>query len=165
MPKNLRHYLLSPLLLLILSSALIAGACRVFSATAPTPTSASPAGCAWNWAYGEGSPEFEAKLRQEFTSAGINATLSTSSYGETGGSDCSYHAMSLDMTLEVEVADTGDQAALADLAGQIDRLVRKTLDETPSAPPNLGNVLLTFISRDQGAQCRWDFAAGQCLPQ
>src|SRR5690349_5508418 len=127
MPKNLRHDRLSPLFLLILSSVLIAGACRVFSATLPTPTPADPAGCAWNWAYGEGSPEFEAQLRQEFASAGINATLSTSSYGETGGSDCSYHAMSLDMTLEVEVVDTGDQAMLADLAGQIDKLARKTL--------------------------------------
>src|SRR5688572_11299305 len=98
MPKNLRHYLLSPVLLLILSSALIAGACRVFSPTVPTLTSADPTGCAWSWTYGEGSPEFEAQLRQEFASAGINATLNTSSYGETGGPNCTYSAMSLDIT-------------------------------------------------------------------
>src|SRR5688572_11285186 len=165
MYKNPRRQRFSPLFLLILSSALLAGACRVVSPTpAPTPTPADQ-GCAWNWAYGEGSPEFEAQLRQEFLAAGINATLSTSSYGEIGGNDCSYHAMSLDVTLEVEVADSSDQATLADLSGQIDKLIRKTLKDIPSAPHNLGNVVLTFISRDQGTQCRWDFATAQCFPQ
>ncbi len=125
-----------------------------------TPTPAETP-CFWNWAYGAGSPEFEAAVRQDFAADAISGTVQTSSYGETYSCDNSYHAMSLDVELEVQAADLGDQAALAALAEKIDAIVRKEMQV--STVPNLGNFHLTFVNPAQPGKCPWDFENKQCL--
>ena len=124
----------------------------------PSPTTNES--CAWTWATGSGSSAVEDKVRQEFTTAAITGTVYTSSYGENYSCDGSYHVMGLDINIEVQVADTRDEARLAKLADSIDAIIQKAL--IGSTIPNKGRVSIRFVRASNAASCEWDIEKRQC---
>ncbi len=122
----------------------------------PTPTAEN---CFWNWAYGDGSTDFDSAVLEVFITEGIQGTVKSSSYGEVYSCDGSFHAMSLDVKLEIQVVDFGDQKILVDHADKIFPILQEKLPI--SNIPGLGNVNLTFIDSDDNT-CYWDRSSSQC---
>lgn len=121
----------------------------------PTPT-AYP--CAWNWAYRD-TPELDAELKQEFSDASINGIAIGSSFGETGGNDCSYHEMDVSITIIVNVTDLSDTATLTDLAARIEEILDQTSMYNKPSLAKQGSSL-TFKAGEQ--ECLWDIEAKAC---
>jgi hypothetical protein len=134
----------------------------------PTPTpdiaTATPTykNCFWNWAYGPGSPEFDAAVTEQLTAEGIQATVTSSSYGEVYSCDNSYHAKDLDVTVQIQVAGLQDQTLLAETATRIYALLEEK--EPISGLSGLGNINLSFINADGSSTCYWHPDLGQCQP-
>lgn len=118
--------------------------------------------CFWNWAYGEGSPEFDAAVVEQLTAEGIQATVTSTSYGETYSCDNSYHAKDLDVKVEIQAADLTDLPTLAAMVEIIYPLLREKLSITDIS--GLGNVQLTFVSADGVSTCYWDLTLNKCQP-
>lgn len=121
----------------------------------PTPT-AYP--CPWNWAYRD-TPALDAELKQAFSDAGIDGTAIGSSFGETGGDDCSYHEMDVSITITVNVTDLSDTATLADLAARIEEILGQTSMYNKPSLTKQGSSL-TFKAGEQ--ECVWDIEAKAC---
>ena len=90
----------------------------------PTPTAIPPStatvscGQPWIPAYGPGSPDLEAQIRQALAAEQISASVHSSTYGETG--DCGeFHAASIDIAVTVQVKSITDRAELEALASQV----------------------------------------------
>ncbi len=144
-----------PLLLLIKITILL-----TISFLVACGNSATNRSCAWTWSTGSGSSAVEHKVQQEFTTAAITGTVQTSSYGEINSCDGSYHAMGLDMNIEVQVTDNRDEARLAELADNIDAIIQKAM--IVSTIPNKGRVSVRFVSAGNTAGCEWNFEKRQC---
>lgn len=121
-----------------------------------TPTAEN---CFWNWAYGDGSTEFDTAVMEEFTANGIQGTVKSSSFGEVYSCENSYSPMSLDVKLEIQVADFRDQRVLIDQADKIFSILQNKLPISNIS--GLGNVNLAFIDAD-GNTCYWDRSSSQC---
>ena len=142
---------LSLLILLTLSGCrLVSSLTYVPPAPTPTPT---PEYCAWTWAYGDGSAEFDRTLAEKLAEKGITASVISSSYGEVNSCGNTYSAMALDVKLEVKVDNLADQVFLAITSEEILSLVKNNL--AVSQINNLGNVNLSFITAE-GYTCYWD---------
>jgi hypothetical protein len=127
------------------------------SSETPAPTVEN---CFWNWAYGDGSTDFDTAVMEQLLADGIRGTVKSSSYGEVYSCDGSFHAKSLDVKLEIQVVDFGDQTVLIDLADKIFQILQENLPI--STLSGLGNVNLTFIDSD-GNTCYWDRSSSQCV--
>ncbi len=148
---------LSLLILLTLSGCrLVSSLTYVPPPSTPTPT---PEYCAWTWAYGDGSADFDRTLTEKLAEKGITASIKSSSYGEVNSCGNTYSAMALDVKLEVKVDNLADQVFLATTSEEILSLVKDNL--TVSQINNLGNVNLSFITQD-GHTCYWDQSQQLC---
>jgi len=116
--------------------------------------------CYWNWAYGEGSPDFDLVIMQKLNAIGIQITVSSSSFGETNSCDQSFHAKDLDVSLEIQVPNFEDPSLLTGISEFAFRLLQENL--SVSSISNLGKVNLTFINLQDNATCNWDWDFGQC---
>ncbi len=125
-----------------------------------SPATATPQNCAWSQASGPGSAPFEKRVQTEFVTAKIDGTVQSSTYGENNSCDNSFHAMSLDSKVEINVISTDDTPALAATAGQVSAILLKSLPA--SNVPNMGNITLTFKSKLQNKVCTWDFSKSEC---
>jgi len=159
--RNFRKLGLLTLLILVNLAA-----CGVFlsASNTPNPTpeityTPTYENCFWNWAYGEGSPEFEVAVLDQFKNQGFPGTLKSSSYGEVYSCDQSYHAKDLDVTVVIQVESFGNQAVLNETAEKVFTILQECLPI--SSISNLGNVNLSFISAD-GNTCYWDKSSSQC---
>ncbi|MBA4384345.1 MAG: hypothetical protein C0410_06385 [Anaerolinea sp.] len=126
----------------------------------PTPTQTpTPENCFWNWAYGEGSTEFDDTITQKLASDNIQAVVKSSSYGEIYSCDQTFHPKDLDIKVEIKVDNLADQELLTKTSELVFTLLRNNL--SISNINNLGNVNLTFITPD-GNNCFWNAAQNQC---
>lgn len=148
---------LSLLILLTLSGCgLVSSLTYVPPAPTPTPT---PEYCAWTWAYGDGSMDFDRKVTEKLAENGITASVKSSSYGEVNSCGNTYSAMALDVMLEVKMDTLADQVLLATTSEEILSLLRDNL--AVSQINNLGNVNLSFITQN-GNICYWDQSQQIC---
>jgi len=122
----------------------------------PTPDQQN---CAWTWAYGDGSPEFDAAVSADLEAQGMRGYVVSSSFGENNSCDNSFAMMSLDVVAEIVVEQLSDPAALQNSADALSASLQENL--SVSGVPNLGNVTLTFVTADSQT-CFWDFDSGQC---
>jgi len=147
------------LILLTLSGCRLVSSLKALVPT-PTPTpTLTPEYCAWTWAYGDGSTEFDSSVTEKLAGDGISATVISSSYGEVYSCDHSFHPMALDVRAEIKVDILADQDLLASTSDKVLSLIR---DNRPiSNVNNLGNVSLTFITPD-GNTCYWKVEQKKC---
>lgn len=122
------------------------------STETPTQTP-TPENCFWNWAYGEGSSEFDFEVIQKLAEDGIIATVISSSYGEVYSCDNTFHPMALDVKVEIKVDNLADQELLASTSEKVLSFLKENL--SISDVNNLGNVSLAFITPD-GNICYWN---------
>lgn len=125
------------------------------------PPQAQP--CAWNWANGDSSA-LDQSLQTDLDNAGIIGKIKTSSYGETGGNDCSYHEMGITAEVTVYVVDTTDQPALAALAEHIEEILQKSSASYNKPSLANGNSALIFkgATGSTAKECRWNFKDQAC---
>jgi hypothetical protein len=122
------------------------------------PLRSTECGQPWQQTYGPGSPAFERQVAQVLATAGITATVRTSTFGETEGCG-EFHIAALDVLVTAQARDLADQNALGVLAARIDTAVRQ-IHEQARVAPNLGNFAIVFESG--GATCRWDAGSKVC---
>lgn len=131
-----------------------------------TPTAELPTvtptyeNCFWTWAYGEGSPEFDAAVLEQLTAEGIQTTVTSTSYGEVYSCDNSYHAKDLDVNVEIRMADLQDQTLLTETAIRVYAILEEKIPI--SGISSLGNIVLTFFSDDGISQCIWHYVENIC---
>lgn len=107
----------------------------------PTPICQS----AWTWASGPGSSDFDAALNQSLTDSGLTVrSVTSSTYGETDQCDGSFHAMELDVTVELEVADAPHEEVLAQTTAAVAADIKNALPI--STVPNVGRVTVRFVA-------------------
>lgn len=156
--------------LLILGFALVlCSACDpVATPASPTPTptavaSPTPTDCptAWSWATGPGSPNFDASLTRSLTDAGLTVRSAFSSaFGENNLCNGLFHAMALDITVELSVADVPGEDALAETSTMI---VKQAQDALPiSGVPNLGRVTVRFVAPEATWECITTSGGTEC---
>ncbi len=156
-PGLIKRMTLALLILLTLSGCRLVSSLKSLSST-PTPTP-TPEYCAWTWAYGDGSTEFDETVTQKLTEAGIAATVTSSSYGEVYECDHSYAAMELDVKVEIKVDNLADQDLLINTADTVASVLRDNL--TISHINNFGNVNFSFVTPD-GSTCYWNITQKRC---
>ena len=154
-----KQIVLSHIVLLTLSGCGLVSTIKT-TRTTPTPTQIStPENCSWNWAYGDGSTEFESTVTQKLAGEGILATIDSSSYGEINSCDQIFSPMVFDIKIEIKVDNLVDQDLLIALSDQV---FTDLQDNLPiSNINNLGNVSLTFITPDS-ITCNWNSSLKQC---
>ena len=166
----------SKLIILFFLMSLILAACNpiipiptfttipTFTATPKITPTNTAAPCAWNWAYGDTS-NLDYRLQEAFANADIAGVVGTSSYGETGGANCSYHEMNLTVGITVYVADTTDLPALAKLATRIEGILQNQVAPYGNKPSlTEQNSTLTFkgVTGSASKACLWDFKRQVC---
>ncbi len=114
--------------------------------------------CAWTWAYGEGSPAMEEKVKQEFEAAAIDGTVRTKTYGENYCDG--FHPAGLEVSLEVRVADFDDTESIRQLASSIQSILERHWDDWDS--PDMEYVRLKFTNADGTRACFWNFETEEC---
>ena len=118
--------------------------------------------CFWNWAYGEGSIEFDNAVMEQLTTEGIQSQVKSSSFGEIYSCDQSFHAKDLDVQMEIQINDINDQQKVADL---VERIIQLLNEKVPlSQISGLGNINIKFISGENSNTCVWDRELRQCHP-
>lgn len=148
------------ILALPLSAA--AGCSRISSSELTEIVTSTPTqeNCYWNWAYGAGSEKFDAAVMGQLTDQQVESSVKSSTYGEIYSCDQSFAAMSLDVKVEIKVEDLQDTVALSLLAEKTPTLLKENLPI--SGVQGLGNVSLTFTSKDGSSTCYWNFSTSLC---
>lgn len=146
---------LSLLVLLTLTGCrLVSSLTYVVPPPVETPTSTpTPEYCAWTWAYGDGSTEFDKAVSEKLAEKGISALVKSSGFGEVNSCTNTFSAMALDVKVEIKVDNLADQSSFATISEEIFSLVKDNL--AVSQINNLGNCNISFITPD-GSTCYWD---------
>ncbi len=122
---------------------------------APTPIAAPTAtDCptAWNWATGPGSPAFDEQLSAALVGAGLDVRgVRSTGFGENNLCNGSFHAMSLDVLVEIAVAVTPDEPEASRLNADILQAIEGA--RAFSTIPNLGRIEVHFIAPDSAWRC------------
>lgn len=158
-----------PALLIFGFALTLCSACDpVATPASPTPTptavaSPTPTDCptAWSWATGPGSPDFDDALTRSLTDAGltVNSALS-SAFGENNLCNGLFHAMALDIIVELNVADVLGEDALAETSAIVVKQAQDSL--SISGVPNLGRVTVRFIAPETTWECFTTSGGTEC---
>ncbi len=129
-------------------------------APAADPTS-TDCPTAWTWATGPGSTDFDAALSQSLTDGGLLVrSVASSAFGENNQCNGSFHAMALDVIVELEVADTSHEERFTDLSTTVIDQVKEALPI--SGIPNLGRVEVRFIAPEATWRCVTASGSTEC---
>ncbi len=128
------------------------------AAANPTPTDCPTA---WSWATGPGSPDFDEVLARSLTEGGLTVrSVASSAFGENNLCNGLFHAMALDITVELSVADVPGEDALAETSTMI---VKQAQDALPiSGVPNLGRATVRFVAPEATWECITTSGGAEC---
>ncbi len=128
------------------------------AAASPTPTDCPTA---WSWATGPGSPDFDDVLARSLTEAGLTVrSVASSAFGEDNLCNGLFHAMELDVNVELDVADATREEVFADTNAVVVRLAKDTL--AVSGVPGLGRVTVRFVAPEATWQCVTSSVSTEC---
>ncbi|MBL8092669.1 MAG: hypothetical protein JNL73_00780 [Anaerolineales bacterium] len=141
---------------------LVVGPTIVAPTVVASPT-ATDCPTAWSWAYGPGSTEFDTALTSALTDLGQTVrSVASSTFGENNLCNGSFHAMSLDVTVELAVADAGHEAAFSEVTALVMSRIEETLPV--SGIPNIGRVEVRFVTPEATWRCAILGASTECQP-
>lgn len=133
----------------------------VASPTVVASPTATDCPTAWSWAYGPGSTEFDTALTSALTDSGQTVrSVASSTFGENNLCNGSFHAMSLDVTVELAVADAGHEEAFSEVTALVMSRIEETLPV--SGIPNIGRVEVRFVTPEATWRCATLGASTEC---
>jgi hypothetical protein len=127
-------------------------------AIAPPIAAATAADCGWYWTGGPEVLPVKEALGRALTAAGLNGRVSTFTYGESNCVKFDAETFDARINIEVDANTITQEARLAQIAAQLQRMTNEASQQTPG--PGLNHTMIWFASPTQ--ECMWSPDVPHC---